>query len=584
MADDLEVMLPSVQLDLAREDIGDATQGTDISTLVEAFALADGQTLLVAVDGGAAQSVAFLSVDFDDIAATTAAEAVNVINGALVGAVASDELGAVRLTSDVFGAASSIQVTGGTAAAAFGFSGALKSGSDVTPITQLINRIPEPNEQGVPVSTSLEIEIHSGNGTAPNAATVLVWVDGVLAWDGAVYDPAFSGVVANPDVATLRFRFGPVSGLDSDVSVLVRVTESVSGLDESYSFTTEDLTAPIVTDVVARTRSVVRVTFSEPVLQVSPSSAADALNPSNYLFTRVAVPAVDVVPMEVLPIDSVTVDIYTDLELSFGLPYALTVSNVEDLFGNAVSGGAFVFDSFQPEIPDGRHAQLIEWLPQLNRTEDTTGELALFVAILQDVFDLLLYSVDDWTRILDPDFAPEDFLDAMLLDLGNPFAFAALDETDKRRLLRVLVSIYKAKGTAQGIIDVIRFFVGPTVTIDVFNGGGWELAAADGPTLDGTSPPAGPGDELSSATEEPADAASLGPDESRLLYSFVVVSPVNLTDEERARILSIVDFMKPAHTHLVDISEPAAAAASVDHLELGVSELGGGTVGTWTLH
>jgi hypothetical protein len=57
-----------------------------------------------------------------------------------------------------------------------------------------------------------------------------------------------------------------------------------------------------------------------------------------------------------------------------------------------------------------------------------------------------------------------------------------------------------------------------------------------------------------------------------------VISPRALTAEERLRVRIIVDYMKPAHTHF-RVVEPVIPEV-IDHLELGLSELGE----TWLLH
>lgn len=184
----------------------------------------------------------------------------------------------------------------------------------------------------------------------------------------------------------------------------------------------------------------------------------------------------------------------------------------------------------------------------MNRDEDVTKELENFLLSLQDVTDLILCDIDRFTDILDPHVAKEPFLSLMLCDLGNPFDFE-LSEIDKRRLIDVLMGLYKEKGTGQGIIDAIRFFVGITVTLDVFNATGWVLGE----------------DELGIDTE-------LAPSLQFLLYSFNIISPVALTAEQRTRMRQLTDLMKVAHEHLVDIIEPDTS--TIDHWELGLSEIG----------
>lgn len=585
------VIVPSVQLDLVREDLGNATQGTVAAGSSEPYALSNGQTLTVAVDGGGPQTVTFLAVDFDDISQATAAEVAAILNGGsgLTGATADGSGGTLSISTDTYGSGGSIQVTGGTANAVLGFSTSAVPGTDYTAVVQPINRIPEDGEVLVPRDSNVEIELHDSGGTAPATGGVVVYINGVTAYDGGAggFQAGYSGSTSNPDAATLRIVVNPSADFSSDITVTVRVTESVSSLDTTYSFTTADETAPTVLSAEARDKAVVRLAFDEPVRQIAASNSDDALNPSNYTFTGQSVPYVAVTPVSVATVDASTVDITLDVELGFGVDYLITVQNVADIVGNVITApnNTASFTALVAEGPLGRRFRYLELLPQVNRTEDQTGELALWAACIQDVIWLLLGEIDRWATILDPDTAPEDFVDAMLADLGNPFQFVDLSLSDKRRLLRVLVDIYKAKGTEQGIIAVVLFLLGLTITITVFNGLGWELAAADSPTLDGQNPPAGPGDELSSTTTEPADAAELGPGERRLLYTFNVVSPIALTAEQRSRIEDIVDLMKPAHTHLGRIIEPDTAEV-IDHVELGLSELGqtGGPSGTWQLH
>lgn len=91
--------------------------------------------------------------------------------------------------------------------------------------------------------------------------------------------------------------------------------------------------------------------------------------------------------------------------------------------------------------------------------DDHTGDLFRFIACLQEVTNLLLADVDRWPDIFDLERAPEAFVDLILRDLGNPFPFE-LDAMGKRRLASVLVEMYRQKGTAKGIQNAIRFFLG----------------------------------------------------------------------------------------------------------------------------
>ncbi len=216
----------------------------------------------------------------------------------------------------------------------------------------------------------------------------------------------------------------------------------------------------------------------------------------------------------------------------------------------------YTFEGFVPPVPDDREFDLFQFMPLMNRQEDVTEALEKFLAVLQEPTDLILYDIDTFLDILDPDLAPESFVDAMLCDLGNPFTFE-LELVDKRRLVQVLVDMYRQKGTGVGIINVIRFFLGLEVTIDTFNtGAAWSLGES----------------ELGVDT-------ILGASGQALLYSFTIESPVVLTEEQRKQITEIAEYMKPAHTHLIQVTEPVVPDI-IDHLELGLSELGE----NWELH
>jgi hypothetical protein len=54
---------------------------------------------------------------------------------------------------------------------------------------------------------------------------------------------------------------------------------------------------------------------------------------------------------------------------------------------------------------------------------------------------------------------------------------------------------------------------------------------------------------------------------------FNVIASRALTSAERQQLRAIVNYLKPAHTHFIDLIEPGVLVEA-DHWELGVSELG----------
>jgi phage tail-like protein len=428
----------------------------------------------------------------------------------------------------------------------------------------LLNRDPEPDDLAVPISTTVCVDITDVGPDGIDLAAARVYVGGQLAFEAGTFQPGFDGTLSaysNPQPDTLRIVVQPIAPFASLQQVIVRVVAQTVGgafaLDQSWAFQCEDLTAPRVVGAQARELKRVRVSFDEPVKQEEPAAGDDALNPTLYALTRTSAPAVGAQAVAVEPVSGSSVDVLTDVELTPGASYRLTVTGVVDVPGNPVAPPDNVADfrGFVPAQPARRRLDLYQLLPAMNRREDETGDLRRFLLCLQEVTGLLLADVDGFTDILDPDVARESFVDLMLVDLGNPFPFD-LSLVDKRRLLNVLVGMFREKGTAVGIKNAIRFFLGLEVVVGEYMGEALVL----GESLLGEDWVLGPSGDFSP-------------------YAFELVAPRALAAEERRRIRGIVDYMKPAHTHLVRITEPEIPEV-IDHLELGLSELGE----TWVLH
>jgi hypothetical protein len=69
----------------------------------------------------------------------------------------------------------------------------------------------------------------------------------------------------------------------------------------------------------------------------------------------------------------------------------------------------------------------------------------------------------------------------------------------------------------------------------------------------------------------------LGPSDRFAKYAFNVVVARILTPTERKHLRAIVEYLKPAHTHFVDLVEPFPPVVP-DYWELGLSHLGEATV------
>lgn len=108
-----------------------ATAAALENTPAEPYVLANGQTLLVKIDGVAQAPIVFSTAEFVAIAAATAEEVAAVINAQLSGGKATVTSGGTKVTlaSDKRGTGSSVEVTGGTAAAALAFPGGVVTGT-----------------------------------------------------------------------------------------------------------------------------------------------------------------------------------------------------------------------------------------------------------------------------------------------------------------------------------------------------------------------------------------------------------------------------------------------------------------------
>lgn len=216
----------------------------------------------------------------------------------------------------------------------------------------------------------------------------------------------------------------------------------------------------------------------------------------------------------------------------------------------SIINGTGLFEAFSPNTPTGRQFNLIDFMPAVLVEADLTGDLRKLISVFQDCTDVILADIDDFSDIYDVDKADEQYLDAILFDLGNPFLFD-LSVTDKRRLIQILVDLYQQKGTEPGVINAIRFFTAIEI-VDV-------VEHLDNCLILGVS--------------ELGVSWVLCPGVSFDRFSFDIIVGSVLTQFERDSIRTIVDYMKPAHTHFINLIEPGDADF-VAHWEIGVSALG----------
>lgn len=427
-------------------------------------------------------------------------------------------------------------------------------GSLTTPV--LINRVPEPDETAVSTGAAIVVQVQDAAAVGVDLATVQVTVQGLLAYDGATdtvqpgWAGAGAGAVLTADNCGYIVTLVPTTPLAPLTLYAVGVEAATTGgaaLSTSYTWMTEDTIAPAVVEAVGIARQRVRVRFDEQVLM----TAGSALAVDHYAIALVS--GAPAVPLEVVSVEresATAVVLVLDIAQTPRAIYRVTVTGVTDLLGNVVdpSANTGLFSGFAPAVPAGRDISLFKMLPEVNQAEDTTGEHERFLGVMQEVADLVYGLIDEWTQILDYTVAPEPWVDLILADLGNPFAFLNFSLTQKRKLCGLLLEVYRTKGTGPGIVEACNVLLGVTVQIQVY---AWAPFGLDFVHLDTTF--------------------VLGTSTQRDLYTFLVVSPVVLSDDQRRAVRAIASYMKAAHEHF-RIVEPAPVVV-VDHWQLGYSTL-----------
>lgn len=201
------------------------------------------------------------------------------------------------------------------------------------------------------------------------------------------------------------------------------------------------------------------------------------------------------------------------------------------------------------------------------RNDDTGDNDRLFAEVLQPVLDLMCGEIKRFRDQDDVNIADSNTVNAMLAGLGNPFTSILSQPLNRRRLLvKLLVRIYRSKGTEPSLVDVIRAVTGIEV-VQVISPpvlSFWILGESVLGDTEADPPPVDP---------VLTDLAILGASSQFLAYSFQIEVGQFLTDEQREIMTEVVRIVKPAHTHFLGFIEPGGATPVFDHWELGYSAL-----------
>lgn len=434
---------------------------------------------------------------------------------------------------------------------------------------RLANRYPEPSAPAARADLPISFDLFPLS-VSPSAITVKV--NGVTAYTAGAFTSAFAGSLSAQSAtsASQRWVIDPLEVWSDAEAVTVSVSDGTTTI--AWSFTAQRTSGPKIAQVTAQDLQQVRVTFDEAPV-AGTGTAGDALLASAYAFTRAAADiAVQVAAISVSQVSATVFDVMTDIPLSAGHTYTLTLENVADALGNVTEptspGATATFTAYLPQIDPTRAFNLYAMMPEKNRREDQTGELLAFLTVLQDPLDLLLHVIDSFADVLDPNLAPEGFVDAMLADLGNPFGFD-LTLSQKRLLVQLLLPIYKQKGTAPGVVNALRLFLGISMVHVSY---GWGALLGDAILGDGTT--ANPGTFI------------LGSNDGLDPLTFELLTPVALTDAQIAQGTAIVEFMKRGECRFLGFVYESAPSPD-DPVELGFDSTlgdGGSHPGTFLLH
>jgi phage tail-like protein len=234
-------------------------------------------------------------------------------------------------------------------------------------------------------------------------------------------------------------------------------------------------------------------------------------------------------------IDASTVELILDQALTPNHRYRVAAHNIGDA-ANPSNVRDVTTATFQSEKLPGlarRKFSLWDFVPQGNKRDDTSHDLERLVRILDEPIQLMLADTDNFERIYDIDTTPEEFVDALLLHLGNPYTFLRND-LEKRRVANHLVETYKVSGAEAAIEQSIEQILGYPADVKPlqFLEGQWILGEG-----------------------ELGIDSFLGPSDLFSIYSFEVdVSADALSSEETTIVREICETWRPAHTHCVRIN------------------------------
>jgi phage tail sheath protein FI len=206
------------------------------------FALSNGQTLTLSINGGPTQTVTFLTASFVSIGAATAAEVAAVINASITGGLATVSGLTVVITTDQKGTGATVNITGGTANGVLAFTtGSLAGGGNVANIDAValaeVKTIVEAAITGLTVSNDggnrVKIDSNTTGVSSSIAVQAASTADDELGFDNAVHSGGTGAAVG-----TLQVQ-GKYPGIYAD-GIRVFVSAATSGDASEFNLSFEE--------------------------------------------------------------------------------------------------------------------------------------------------------------------------------------------------------------------------------------------------------------------------------------------------------------------------------------------------------
>ncbi|PIR19811.1 MAG: hypothetical protein COV45_09155 [Deltaproteobacteria bacterium CG11_big_fil_rev_8_21_14_0_20_47_16] len=122
--------------------------------------------------------------------------------------------------------------------------------------------------------------------------------------------------------------------------------------------------------------------------------------------------------------------------------------------------------------------------PKIYHQNDPDNILDLWKTLASQISDDFRSFIAAYDELVDPDTSPMIFVELMLRQLGNPFRSYPLTDTQKRKLVKLLIPMYNQKGLGKekGIVTAARFLLGMEVEIidpHAYPEDGWHVGVSE---------------------------------------------------------------------------------------------------------